>query len=138
MLRSAIPMEGNAVAMKSLKLSSLKVDGCLNLLAKDCDLASEVNGKMSPTLPSAPSTPTMAKQLKNWSAYLDFEIKLGIHERIVVLFERCLIPCAKYEVCCQNISEMVKTCQTLSKLVKTCQNMPKQSKTRKLSQNGVK
>lgn len=53
--------------MKSLKLSSLKVDGCLNLLAKDCDLASEVNGKMSPTLPSAPSTPTMAKQLNNWS-----------------------------------------------------------------------
>ena len=72
--------------------------------------------------------PLDAKQLKNWSAYLDFEIKLGIHERIVVLFERCLIPCAKYEVCSQNISEMVKTCL----------NMPKQYKTRKLSQNGVK
>ena len=71
--------------------------------------------------------PLDAKQLKNWSAYLDFEIKLGIHERIVVLFERCLIPCAKYEVCCQNISEIFKTCQ----------NMPKQSKTRKLSHNGV-
>ena len=70
--------------------------------------------------------PLDAKQLKNWSAYLDFEIKLGIHERIVVLFERCLIPCAKYEVCYQNISEMVKTCLRQSK---------KQSKTRKLSQN---
>ena len=37
------------------------------------------------------------KQLKNWDTYLDFEIKQGHHERIVVLFERCLIPCAKYE-----------------------------------------
>lgn len=37
------------------------------------------------------------KQLKNWDAYLDFEILEGNHERIVVLFERCLIPCAQYE-----------------------------------------
>ena len=64
--------------------------------------------------------PLDAKQLKNWSAYLDFEIKLGIHERIVVLFERCLIPCAKYEVCCQNISEMVKTCQNMPKHEESC------------------
>ena len=41
--------------------------------------------------------PLDLKQLKNWSAYLDFEIEQGNHERIVVLFERCLIPCAKYE-----------------------------------------
>ena len=41
--------------------------------------------------------PLDVKQLKNWSAYLDFEIEQGDHERIVVLFERCLIPCAKYE-----------------------------------------
>ena len=41
--------------------------------------------------------PLDLKQLKNWSAYLDFEIEEGNHERIVVLFERCLIPCAKYE-----------------------------------------
>ena len=73
--------------------------------------------------------PLDAKQLKNWSAYLDFEIKLGIHERIVVLFERCLIPCAKYEVCCQNISEMVKTCLNLSELINTCQNLSKHAKT---------
>ena len=66
--------------------------------------------------------PLDAKQLKNWSAYLDFEIKLGIHERIVVLFERCLIPCAKYEVCCHNISKMVKTCLNLPKHAKTIQN----------------
>ena len=41
--------------------------------------------------------PLALKQLKNWDSYLDYEIKDGNHERIVVLFERCLIPCAKYE-----------------------------------------
>jgi hypothetical protein len=59
--------------------------------------------------------PLDAKQLKNWSAYLDFEIKLGVHERIVVLFERCLIPCAKYEVCFDNMSKVVETFLDLSK-----------------------
>ena len=37
------------------------------------------------------------KQLKTWDLYLDYEIQKGDHERIVVLFERCLIPCALYE-----------------------------------------
>ncbi|XP_023326591.1 uncharacterized protein LOC111700016 [Eurytemora carolleeae] len=37
------------------------------------------------------------KQLKTWDMYLDYEIRKGDHERIVVLFERCLIPCALYE-----------------------------------------
>ena len=37
------------------------------------------------------------RQLKTWDQYLDFEIAEGDHERIVVLFERCLIPCALYE-----------------------------------------
>ena len=41
--------------------------------------------------------PLELKQLKNWEAYLDFEIAEGDHERTVVLFERCLIPCALYE-----------------------------------------
>ena len=41
--------------------------------------------------------PLDLKQLKNWDSYLDFEIAEGDHERIVVLFERCLIPCAQYE-----------------------------------------
>jgi hypothetical protein len=41
--------------------------------------------------------PLDLKQLKNWNSYLDFEIEDGDHERIVVLFERCLIPCANYE-----------------------------------------
>ena len=43
--------------------------------------------------------PLDLKQLKNWDSYLDFEIAEGPqnHERIVMLFERCLIPCAKYE-----------------------------------------
>lgn len=37
------------------------------------------------------------KQLKTWDLYLDYEIMKADHERIVVLFERCLIPCALYE-----------------------------------------
>ena len=37
------------------------------------------------------------KQLKTWDQYLDSEIQKGDHERVVVLFERCLIPCALYE-----------------------------------------
>ena len=41
--------------------------------------------------------PLDLKQLKNWESYLDFEIEQGDHERIVVLFERCLIPAAPYE-----------------------------------------
>ncbi|XP_030070307.1 pre-mRNA-processing factor 39 [Microcaecilia unicolor] len=36
-------------------------------------------------------------QLKNWKEYLDFEIENGTHERVVVLFERCIIACALYE-----------------------------------------
>ena len=36
-------------------------------------------------------------QLKIWKDYVDFEIQNGTHERVVVLFERCLIACALYE-----------------------------------------
>ena len=36
-------------------------------------------------------------QLKNWRDYLDFEIKNGTQERVMVLFERCVIACALYE-----------------------------------------
>ena len=36
-------------------------------------------------------------QLRNWREYLDFEMEQGSHERIVILFERCLIACALYE-----------------------------------------
>ncbi|XKL64507.1 hypothetical protein PGB90_004593 [Kerria lacca] len=36
-------------------------------------------------------------QLNNWKEYLDFEIKEGNQERIILLFERCLIACALYE-----------------------------------------
>lgn len=36
-------------------------------------------------------------QLKNWKEYLDFEIEQGDKQRILVLFERCLIACALYE-----------------------------------------
>ena len=36
-------------------------------------------------------------QLKNWREYLDVEIARDDHERIVLLFERCLIACALYE-----------------------------------------
>uniref|UniRef100_UPI00398E3FB0 pre-mRNA-processing factor 39-like isoform X1 n=1 Tax=Pristiophorus japonicus TaxID=55135 RepID=UPI00398E3FB0 len=36
-------------------------------------------------------------QLKNWKDYLDFEIAGGTNERVLVLFERCVIACALYE-----------------------------------------
>ncbi|XP_076129041.1 pre-mRNA-processing factor 39 isoform X1 [Alosa pseudoharengus] len=36
-------------------------------------------------------------QLANWREYLDFELENGTPERVVVLFERCLIACALYE-----------------------------------------
>ncbi|XP_043930206.1 pre-mRNA-processing factor 39 isoform X1 [Protopterus annectens] len=41
--------------------------------------------------------PLEKAQLKNWNEYLDFEIENGTNERVVVLFERCLIACALYE-----------------------------------------
>lgn len=41
--------------------------------------------------------PLEKTQLKNWKAYLDFEIEQGDKERIRVLFERCMIACALYE-----------------------------------------
>ncbi|TRY57930.1 hypothetical protein DNTS_009818 [Danionella cerebrum] len=36
-------------------------------------------------------------QISNWREYLDFELENGTAERVVVLFERCLIACALYE-----------------------------------------
>lgn len=36
-------------------------------------------------------------QLNTWREYIDFEIAGGEEERIVILFERCLIACALYE-----------------------------------------
>ncbi|XP_070578914.1 pre-mRNA-processing factor 39-like [Ptychodera flava] len=41
--------------------------------------------------------PLERAQLKNWREYLDFEIENGSHERVVVLFERCMIATALYE-----------------------------------------
>ncbi|KAH8326723.1 hypothetical protein KR067_012274, partial [Drosophila pandora] len=41
--------------------------------------------------------PLERAQLKNWKDYLDFEIEKGDRERVLVLFERCLIACALYD-----------------------------------------
>ncbi|GAU92356.1 hypothetical protein RvY_04447-2 [Ramazzottius varieornatus] len=41
--------------------------------------------------------PLENNQLKNWNDYLDFEIAEGQQNRIVFLFERCLVACALYE-----------------------------------------
>eukprot|EP00118_Oscarella_pearsei_P003949 m.16413 g.16413 ORF g.16413 m.16413 type:complete len:598 (+) comp26905_c0_seq1:484-2277(+) len=41
--------------------------------------------------------PLEASQLNNWKEYLDYEILQGSRERILVLFERCLVVCALYE-----------------------------------------
>jgi len=36
-------------------------------------------------------------QIKNWRDYLEFEVAQGKQDRIVILFERCMIACALYE-----------------------------------------
>lgn len=36
-------------------------------------------------------------QIENWKDYISFEKKIGDHQRIIVLYERCLIACALYE-----------------------------------------
>ncbi|XP_053576082.1 uncharacterized protein LOC128665868 isoform X2 [Bombina bombina] len=41
--------------------------------------------------------PLERAQLQNWRKYLEFEMSQGKHERIVMLFERCLVACAQYE-----------------------------------------
>uniref|UniRef100_A0A8C5QAH5 Pre-mRNA-processing factor 39 n=1 Tax=Leptobrachium leishanense TaxID=445787 RepID=A0A8C5QAH5_9ANUR len=41
--------------------------------------------------------PLEKAQLSNWREYLDYELENGSHERIVILFERCVIACALYE-----------------------------------------
>ena len=41
--------------------------------------------------------PLDQKQLKVWDQYLDWQVEQADHQRTVVLFERCLIPCALYE-----------------------------------------
>lgn len=38
-----------------------------------------------------------ASQLKNWSDYLAFEMEEKQPNRIIFLFERCLVACALYE-----------------------------------------
>ena len=41
--------------------------------------------------------PLDQKQLRVWDQYLDWQVGENDHQRTVVLFERCLIPCALYE-----------------------------------------
>ncbi|KAE8586435.1 hypothetical protein XENTR_v10021670 [Xenopus tropicalis] len=41
--------------------------------------------------------PLEKAQLNNWKEYLDFELENGSNERVVILFERCVIACACYE-----------------------------------------
>ncbi|XP_033625422.1 pre-mRNA-processing factor 39-like isoform X4 [Asterias rubens] len=41
--------------------------------------------------------PLEKSQLKNWREYLDFETTNGTHERVLILYERCLVACALYE-----------------------------------------
>lgn len=62
---------------------------------KECEVRSgfEVNIKR----PYFHVKPLDYPQLFNWLSYLDFELKEGHEERIKILFDRCLIPCALYE-----------------------------------------
>ncbi|XP_063293564.1 pre-mRNA-processing factor 39-like [Pelobates fuscus] len=41
--------------------------------------------------------PLYHSELQNWRKYLEFEISEGHHNRIVTLYERCLVACAHYE-----------------------------------------
>lgn len=41
--------------------------------------------------------PLEKSQIDNWKGYIAFEKKAGDHQRIIVLYERCLIACALYE-----------------------------------------
>jgi len=41
--------------------------------------------------------PLDESEIANWRVYLDFEEGVGDNERIVKLYERCLVPCAMYE-----------------------------------------
>ena len=41
--------------------------------------------------------PLERAQLRNWREYLDFEIAEGNQQRILILFERCMVACALYE-----------------------------------------
>lgn len=41
--------------------------------------------------------PLEKNQLKTWREYLNFELSEGDGNRIIVLFERCMIACALYE-----------------------------------------
>ncbi|KAM5138187.1 pre-mRNA-processing factor 39-like, partial [Mantella aurantiaca] len=43
------------------------------------------------------AAPINIKQLQNWRKYIEFEVSQGQHERIVFLFERCLMTCSLYE-----------------------------------------
>lgn len=40
--------------------------------------------------------PLEHSQLEHWENYLKFEIQKGNTERIIKLFERCIIPCSNY------------------------------------------
>lgn len=41
--------------------------------------------------------PLESNQIKNWHDYLDFEVAEKQSNRIIFLFERCLVACALYE-----------------------------------------
>ncbi|EFP10840.1 hypothetical protein CRE_31058 [Caenorhabditis remanei] len=62
---------------------------------KECEIRSgfEINIKR----PYFHVKPLDYPQLFNWLSYLDFEIRQGQEDRIKILFDRCLIPCALYE-----------------------------------------
>lgn len=53
-------------------------------------------------------------QLKNWQEYLDFEIEQGDQERIITLFERCLIACALYEEFWLRVCNQTTVCVLFS------------------------
>ncbi|XP_075426044.1 pre-mRNA-processing factor 39-like isoform X2 [Ascaphus truei] len=63
----------------------------------DIEIMKRWNYEEAITRPYFHVTPLDRGQLQNWRKYLEFEVSLGEHERIVTLYERCVVACALYE-----------------------------------------
>ncbi|XP_018113033.1 pre-mRNA-processing factor 39 isoform X1 [Xenopus laevis] len=66
-------------------------------LLNEAEVRKRWNYEEAITRPYFHATPLDHTQLQNWRKYLEFEISQGRHERIVTLYERCLVACALYE-----------------------------------------
>ncbi|KAM4017533.1 pre-mRNA-processing factor 39-like [Anomaloglossus baeobatrachus] len=85
--------ESDVQKIRQLMLYTMEQTHLLNKVQVQERYAFEENIKRLYFVP----LPLNVKQLQNWKKYLMFEMSRGQHDRIVVLFERCLMPCVMYE-----------------------------------------